>query len=261
MRLGRHGQAFFGEARNTSDNLYRRRIYRQYVTATSTMLAPTTVQDFRPRAPDLCKLIRQYFPPDREANILDLGCGHGALIYFARRSGYRNIRGIDCSPQQVAVAQRLGMDDVQQGDLLETLRCLAEKSIDCIVTFDVIEHFTKSELLVFIDDVSRILRDGGRWIIHAPNGESPFCGRMLYGDFTHEIAFTRQSLPQLLLASGFTTVECHSDILAVTGYKRILRWVIWTCICGMLRLWVAAETGDNARDAIFSQNLLAIAFK
>ena len=239
---------------------YRGRIYHQYLSARS-MLAPSAVDGLRPRAADLRKLIRQYFPQDRGASILDLGCGHGALIHFARASGYRNIRGVDCSPEQVAAAKHLGIESVREGDLMDTLRCLAEESLDCMVTFDVIEHFTKNELLAFVDEVSRVLRCGGRWIIHTPNGESPFCCRMRYWDFTHEIAFTRQSLPQLLLASGFTTVECHSDILAVTGFKRFVRWVIWKSILGMLRLWIAAETGDTARDGIFSQNLLAIAIK
>ena len=240
---------------------HRGRIYRRYVSATFTVLDPKTVDGLRPRAADLCKLIRQHFPPDRGASILDLGCGHGALIHFARASGYLNIQGVDCSPEQVAAARRLGLDGVREGDVLETLRALPDESVDCMVTYDVIEHFTKREVLGLIDEGRRVLRYGGRWIIHAPNGESPFCGRTLYSDFTHEIAFTRQSLPQLLLVSGFNTVECRSDILAVTGFKRFVRWVIWKSIIGMLRLWIAAETGDTARDAIFSQNLLAIAVK
>jgi cyclopropane fatty-acyl-phospholipid synthase-like methyltransferase len=246
---------------NSGDDLYRCRIYRRYASVTPAVPAPRTADDLRPRAADLRKLIQLYFPLDRDAAILDLGCGHGALIHFARASGYRNIRGVDCSPEQVAAARRLGIDGVREDDLFETLRSLVDESLDCIVSFDVIEHFTKDELPAFFDEVRRVLRSGGRWIIHTPNGESPFCSRLRYSDFTHEIAFTRQSLPQVLLASRFTSVECHSDILAITGLKRILRWIIWKCIRGMLRVWIAAETGDTARDAIFSQNLLAIAIK
>jgi len=240
---------------------YRGRIYGRYVKARTEALAPATLEGLRPRAADLRKLIREYFPGEPTVKILDLGCGHGALMHFAREVGYLNIEGVDHSPEQVAAAKRLGIDGVREGDLVETLCSLPEESVDCVVTFDVIEHFSKSELLPFVDEVRRALREGGRWIIHTPNGESPFCGRMLYWDFTHEIAFTRESLTQLLLASDFSRVECHSDIIAVTGVKRLVRWVIWKCIRGMLRLWIAAETGDTARDAIFSQNLLAVAIK
>jgi hypothetical protein len=129
------------------------------------------------------------------------------------------------------------------------------------VTFDVLEHFRKDELLLIVDGIRRVLREQGSWIIHAPNGESPFCGRILYGDMTHEIAFTRHSLTQLLLSSGFSGVECHEDALGIVGVKRLVRWIVWKCIRGMLRLWIAAETGDTGRNAIFTQNLLAIATK
>jgi SAM-dependent methyltransferase len=240
---------------------YRDRIYGQYLNARTQILAPANIEGLRARSSDLRELIRRHFPPDRSARILDLGCGHGAIIYFARQAGYDNIRGVDRSPEQVAAAILLGIDEVREGDLIETLRALPEGSLDCVLTFDVIEHFTKSELLLFADEVKRALRDGGRWIIHTPNGESPFSGRMLYWDFTHEIAFTRQSLSQLLLTSGFASVECYRDILAVTGLKRAVRWVVWKCIQSLLRLWIAAETGDTARDAIFSQNMLAVAYK
>jgi SAM-dependent methyltransferase len=240
---------------------YRDRIYGQYISARVQPLAPTSIDGLRPRASDLRKLIRIHFPKDHDARILDLGCGHGAVVHFAREAGYKNIGGVDRSAEQVAAAKLLGIEGIREGDLVETLRCLPDASVDCVVTFDVIEHFTKSELLPFADEVRRVLAEGGRWIIHTPNGGSPFFGLILYSDFTHEIAFTRQSLAQCLLASGFSKVECHTDILAVTGIKRLVRWVVWKCIRSFLRLWIAAETGDTARDAIFSQNLLAVARK
>ena len=37
----------------------------------------------------------------------------------------------------------------------------------------------------------RALKPGGRWILHTANAESPFYGRVRYGDITHEQAFTQ----------------------------------------------------------------------
>jgi predicted SAM-dependent methyltransferase len=76
----------------------------------------------------------------------------------------------------------LGIDGVDQGDLLETLKAQPDASLDVVVAFDIIEHFMRDELLGFVDEVGRVLRSGGRWIIHTPNAESPFGGRMRYGD-------------------------------------------------------------------------------
>lgn len=138
---------------------------------------------------------------------------------------------------------------------------MPDASRDAVVSFDVVEHFRKDELLSFVDEVRRVLRPGGRWIIHTVNGESPFFGRIRYGDFTHEMAFTRESMSQLLLSSGFERVQCFEDTPVPHGVKSSVRWLLWKGIRGGLRLWLAVETGDSGRSAIFTQNLLAVATK
>jgi SAM-dependent methyltransferase len=247
------------QARHNDD--YRDRIYGRYVNARPEALAPATLNGLRPRAAYLRKLVRNHFPTNRDAAIVDLGCGHGALIHFAREAGYRNIEGIDRSPEQVAAANRLGIAGVRAGDLMEVISSLPGESQEVVVTFDVVEHFRKDEVIAFVDQVQRVLRPGGRWIIHTPNGESPFGARMRYGDFTHEGAFTRESIRQLLLSSGFAHVECYEDSPIPHGIKSSIRCALWKGIRAGLRLWLAIETGDTARDAIFSQNLLAVAAK
>lgn len=207
------------------------------------------------------KLIREHFPVDREAMVLDLGCGHGALLHFAQNAGYRNAQGIDRSPQQIAAARKLGIAGVAEGDLFEALRTRPSGSVDAVVTFDVIEHFQKPELIRFVDEVHRVLREGGRWIIHAPNGESPFAGRMAYWDFTHELCFTRMSMAQLLMSSGFARVRCYEDAPVPHGVKSALRWLLWQVIRGTLLLYVTIETGAIDRECVFSQNFLAVAVK
>jgi 2-polyprenyl-3-methyl-5-hydroxy-6-metoxy-1,4-benzoquinol methylase len=239
----------------------QKRIYQNYVHAGGESLAPASVEGFAPRALSLCRMIRKYLPTDRMVSVLDLGCGHGAVVYFLRRTGYLNVIGVDVSPEQVAEATRLGIEGIHEGELLETLRTLSNHSQDVVIAFDVIEHFTKDELLSFVDEVLRVLKPDGRWIIHAPNGESPFVGTILYGDITHEQAFTRVSLAQLLLSSGFSRVECHESGPVPTGIKGVVRWVLWRGICLLLRVWCAAETGDIGRDAIFTRNLFAVVYK
>jgi len=240
---------------------YRGRLYGRYVSCWSEAAAPSTLDGLQPRAAYLRKLIRDHFPPDRNASILDLGCGHGALIHFAREAGYRNVEGMDRSREQVAAAKRLGIDGVREGDLRESLAGMPDASRDVVIAFDVIEHFRKDELLSFVDEVRRVLRPGGRWIIHSVNGESPFFARIRYGDFTHELAFTRESISQLLLSSDFARVECYEEAPVPHGFKSSLRWILWKGIRGGLRFWLAVETGDSGRYAIFTQNLLAVARK
>jgi SAM-dependent methyltransferase len=238
----------------------RGRVYESYVHSRTTPLAPDAVDGFASRAPYLRRLIRTHFPADRAAAVLDLGCGHGTLLYLARQAGYLKVSGVDVSADQVAEARRLGIEGVSQGDLMETLAALPADSQDLIVAFDVIEHFSRDELLPLVDGVRRVLKPGGTWLIHTPNAESPFFGRIRYGDITHEQAFTSTSIRQLLLSSGFSAVRCFEDEPVVHGAMSAVRYVAWKGIRALLRLYLAAETG-TARAALFSQNFLAVAVK
>jgi len=240
---------------------YRDRIYSAYVTARDKPMAPQTLAGLQSRAPYIERIIHRHFPSDRSAKIVDLGCGHGAFVHFVRKAGYINVEGIDGAPEQVAAAQHLGIQGVRRGSILEELTAMPDQSCDVIIAFDVIEHFTRNELLGFVDKVYRVLKTGGRWIIHTPNGESPFAGRMFFWDFTHELAFTRTSIAQLLYASKYSEVRSYEDVPVPHGVKSVIRWLLWKGIRGGLRLYLAVETGDTNKETIFSQNFLTVAVK
>ena len=240
---------------------YRQRIYQRYLEAGATIPAAEKLAELQRRAPYLEKLIREHFPEDRATAILDLGCGAGALEYFARRQGFGNIMGVDRSPQQVAAARSLGLTGVREGDLLATLKSLASESQGLVIAFDVLEHFAKDELLALVDQVARVLKPGGKFLLHVPNGESPFGGRVRYADFTHELAFTRESLAQLLNACGFARLDCFEDQPVPHGIWSGGRWLMWKIIRGILRGYLAVETGNIDAGMIFSQNLLGVAVK
>ncbi len=235
---------------------YRNRLYARYV---DTHLREVTVDRLKSRAPHLKCLIRQYFPKERSAQILELGCGHGAMLYFAQRAGYTNMIGVDVSPEQVKAAAKLGVDGVHQGDLLETLKSHVDGSLDMVIAFDVIEHLTKNELLDLTDEVQRVLKRGGSWLVHVPNAASPFFGRIRYGDYTHEQAFTQSSLGQLLRATGFSNIRCYEENPVIHNVMSLVRWLLWKCARTAFRIILAAETGSG--NEIFSQNLLAVADK
>lgn len=243
----------------TRTDEYRDRIYDQYVHARTVPLVQPGVDGLASRRPYLAAMICRHFLADRGAAILDLGCGHGTAMLVAQQAGYTNVRGVDRSPEQVAEAQRLGVTGVSQGDLGETIRATPSESLDVVLTFDVIEHFRRDELLPLLDEIRRVLRPSGRWIAHTVNAESPFFGRIRYGDVTHEQAFTRTSIGQLVLSSGFRAVSCYEDAPIVHGMKSAVRYALWKAVRGMLRLYLAAETGSTDRAIILSQNFLIVA--
>src|SRR5690349_13192074 len=129
---------------------YRERIYEQYVTQREQPLAPDTIEGLRPRLPLFRQIVKRYFPVERDAVILDLGCGHGAFLHAMHEAGYRRARGVDASPEQVHAAQALGIEGVEQSDVMVALGRTVSASVDVIVTFDLIEHFNKDELISLV---------------------------------------------------------------------------------------------------------------
>lgn len=240
---------------------YRGKIYDYYQSAGQKSSSPDTVADLKPRSAMLRNIIKMHFPLDRNISILDLGCGHGAFIYFMKEAGYKNVVGVDISPEQVQKANALNIPEVAQGDLLEYLIDLNNETQDCVISFDVIEHFNKNELFMFIEQVYRVLKPQGKWIIHAPNGEPPFGGMIFFGDYTHELAFTPRSMTQVMKSMGFSKLSFYEDRPIPHGVKSSIRWILWHVIRFFLRLYMVIETGYGGSDLVFSQNFLSVVEK
>jgi 2-polyprenyl-3-methyl-5-hydroxy-6-metoxy-1,4-benzoquinol methylase len=241
---------------------YRQRLYRRYLETGGGDISMTTPEQAPAGLRDMLRhVIAGYFPGDKGAQIVDLGCGMGLLVYFARQAGFTNIRGVDMSPQMVAAARRLDIDGIEEGDAIGALESLDPESHEAVISFDVLEHLKRDEMIQLIDEVRRVLKPGGRWIIHTVNAEAPFFGRVRFGDLTHEQAFTQASLRQILLASDFSSIACYEDAPIPGRPAAMLRWLMWKIVRLPALFWLIAESGPAARHAILSQNLLAVAIK
>ena len=134
--------------------IYRDRIYKSYDSARKEALAPANTNGFAPRLPYLQQLVRKHIPSNRGCTILELGCGHGALLYALQQAGYRHAHGVDGSLEQVASAQRLGIAGVEFGDVMTTLADAPSTSYDIVIAFDFIEHFT-SEIVTICESLKK----------------------------------------------------------------------------------------------------------
>jgi hypothetical protein len=81
------------------------------------------------------------------------------------------------------------------------------------------QHFPVNKGAVNRVNCVLVLKPGDRWVLHMPNGNSPFGRPARYRDLTHELAFTRTSLSQLLPSSGFSSVNCFRDTLSITSRR------------------------------------------
>ena len=149
----------------------------------------------------------KYLPDNKEAKIIEIGCGLGHHLHALKALGYTNLQGIDVSPEQIKVCKkRIDSVDFQVADAFEFLPGQKEK-YDIIIMFDFLEHFTKGEALEICELVFGSLHKRGTVLIRTFNAAHPVNLKVRYDDLTHETGYTVQSLKELLQLSGFAQVE------------------------------------------------------
>ena len=190
--------------------------------------------------------------------VLDIGAGQGELVKLLLADGY-DARGVDVSPEQVAIAHAAGLDRVRNGDYRDMLAELPGQ-LAVVTATDLLEHFTKDEVLDAFHRVARALAPGGIFIARVPNAVSPLGGHIRYGDFTHETWYTARSVRQLAAAAGFSPVVIKPCPPVVHGLVSAARAVVWKLVSALFKVALAAETGQ-LRGHVVTQNLTFAARK
>jgi 2-polyprenyl-3-methyl-5-hydroxy-6-metoxy-1,4-benzoquinol methylase len=220
---------------------YRERLYERYATTVQIPQRPLTPANLDRWAVVWAHYLRGWLPADRNAAILDVACGAGRLLWMFAKGGYTNVRGIDISAEQVVIARQIH-PHVEQGEIISFLRERPEQ-FDVITGMDIVEHFTKDEILTFMDVCRRALRPGGRLILQTPNGESPWVGENWTGDLTHETCLNPKSLGQLFALCGFEGYEAREAAPVPHGLASTMRYVLWSMIRRAIRTFNLVETG------------------
>ncbi|MFH1645173.1 MAG: class I SAM-dependent methyltransferase [Candidatus Omnitrophota bacterium] len=238
---------------------YRQKFYSRYVsTYQKGLFEIENCEIIKKSFPVFHKYYVRHFPEDKGASILELGCGNGAFLYYLQHLGYCNSYGIDISQEQINIAKRIRVNNAEKADLREYLKD-KKNSYDVIIGRDILEHFSKNEIMDVLQLIYDSLKTGGMLIIQTPNGESPFSNRYRYCDITHEIIFTRISLQQLLSVFDFKDVLCYRTGPVVYGLKSAVRFVLWRFIELFLKAYLLIESGTC--EGVFTQNIICKARK
>lgn len=194
---------------------------------------------------------------DRTSSILELGCGPGYMMLFLQSEGFVNVKGIDLSQEQVDLAHRRGL----QVEVADVLTYLSQnmKSYDVILALDLMEHFSKEELIPLVSRIHARLNPGGAFILQTPNGQGLFSNQVIYGDLTHLTIFTPGSLHQLLCLIGFEEIDIRGTGPAPKNIMGIFRLTIWRFASLLATIVRMAETGK--RQTILTENMICCAYK
>lgn len=180
----------------------------------------TTYTDFKaPKSSYPFKLIdyvkKNYFKA--EGSVLDIGCGFGEQLAAFDAHGYEP-SGIDLSPSVLKLKERF---DVKVFDLENSNFPYPEDHFDFVFSKSVIEHMHHPHHL--FDHALKVLKPKGKAVIMTPSWEHNMWGPF-YIDHTHVTPFTKTSLEDLFVMSGFKNVEVlHFYQLPFVWKSSILR--------------------------------------
>ena len=212
-------------------------------------------------------LLDRLLPRDgRGLRLLDVGCGTGHHLAWARRRGFE-ASGVDGSPEMLARAAVLNPGlELQLADVEATP--FSSESFDVVLCFEVLRYLPSSAGCVA--EIARLLRLGGTCLVTA----SPLLNlnaypivnrlatRLRIGNLVRLKQFfhTSRGLRRDFTTSGFGRVDVHGVYLGpINWVERLAPWAL----SRVLRAWEAvdARAADQPLLRDFSGMLLVHAFR
>lgn len=132
------------------------------------------------------------------ATVLEVACNKGYLLKALSVHGFRNLHGVDLSPDDVARAEALVPEATITYADANTYLDQHAASFDIIILKAMLEHVPKEETLPLLERIKASLKAGGMVVIDVPNMDWLFASHERYMDFTHETGFTKETLAQVM---------------------------------------------------------------
>lgn len=150
---------------------------------------------------------------NKEAKILEIGCGEGRFLFFLKLFNYTNTVGLEVSRHASKKANKKGLKIINTS--FENSKLTANQ-FDVVIMNHVIEHFVS--LPVIMRKLQKITKNGGLVIVTTPNGggfPAKIFGENWYDwDFSYHMGiFTKKSLLKLFKLYGFEAQTIRYGIL------------------------------------------------
>jgi predicted TPR repeat methyltransferase len=207
--------------------------------------------------------LRKVLPPDKDARILDIGCGYGQLMKSLIRMHYKNVKGIDISSEVIMTCKEDGLN-VEHITELENYSINTTEKYDFIIMSHVLEHIEKPKIiytLAFIKE--HLMAEKSALMVMVPNAQSDTGCYWAYEDFTHSTVFTTGSIYYVLRAAGFTTIEFldRHNVEGANIVKRYIRLALLYCYIKRRNFWnwVTNSSFHRPSPQIFSYELKILA--
>ncbi|MDH3972665.1 MAG: class I SAM-dependent methyltransferase [Deltaproteobacteria bacterium] len=147
------------------------------------------------------------FTEGKSGKILDIGCGRGVMLNILKKMGWQ-VCGTELSKKSSSFARERHEIEVITKDISH---CdFPEKSFDIVTMWHVLEHLPAP--FSTIEEVGRILKDGGRLIVEVPNfgglQATFFANKWFHLDSPrHIFHFNEKSLVKYIEKCGFQVIK------------------------------------------------------
>ncbi|MBI4114842.1 MAG: class I SAM-dependent methyltransferase [Candidatus Niyogibacteria bacterium] len=184
----------------------------------------------------------------KDARIVEIGCGMGAFLYFLKELGYENVSGIEMGKDAAEKARTvLGIPVLIQDFFSHSFEA---ESFDAVAGVALIEHMMDPHKT--IARMSGLLKTGGMLYLNTPNLLS-LTFRKQFFKFVHTYYFTLKTLTSMLGQEGFEVTHALSVPTLASSSNLLFPE---NCIPGEMHI-IAKKTGikkspikTNYRDII-----------
>ena len=243
----------------TADFDYRAGAFNQYISAG---FGEHTTANFESVSRHYAFNYLRFLPQDRNAPILEIGCGMGHFLFFLKEQGYTNVVGLDVGKEQVEYTNSLlGAEKALLVDSTENFLANGGR-YSSIVMLNVIEHVRKDKIIPLLQQIHDALSDGGILIVKTDNVGCVTGTFNRYFDFTHEIGFVESSLKQVLHIAGFRKTSFVEEQIPPPYSNKTRLWLVLVRLYRQaLRLAYEFERRGNTMPTIWGKDLTAISWK
>lgn len=188
--------------------------------------------------------------------VLEVGFGNGEFMGYCKQLGCE-VLGTETNTALVELAKEKGFRAIRADQLDD----IAKDSIDLIVAIDVLEHIPNDQMVVFLQNMSKKLKEtGGIWA-RFPNGDSPLGLPNQNGDPTHVNSIGAGKIRCYSEFAGLQLVTLRAEIQPINfampaqAIRRLLSRVFSAVFEKLLKNLLLPYKPDVI---IFSENLVAV---
>jgi SAM-dependent methyltransferase len=197
-------------------------------------LGEAALSDSMPRQQRLVEALQPFLPRNREARILEIGCGMGELLTGLCQLGY-DCTGLDVSSTRIDRLQHRQGPRLRFQQAEGTRLRFADASFDVVISIQLFEHLHPDDAETHLRETCRVLKPGGSYLLETPNKwAGPGDVSRFFSDQPegfHLCEYSVAELSRLLSRAGYaqvSVVRWRRGVLSTKAAIRIER--LWNLL-------------------------------